>query len=82
MINYIDANSESFPSNITAGYLAVFDLRRKNNTHATAEKIVRHDGDYYQLKELNLTPDYKTIRPDYKGTYRFFIKVARNAYSD
>lgn len=82
LIDYIDANRESFPSNITAGYLVVYDLRRNNNNDATKDRITHCDGDFYQLKELAMNPDYKAIRTDYKGTFRFFIKVARNAYSD
>lgn len=82
LVDYIDANRESYPSNITSGYLAVYDLRRRRNTDSSKCKITREDGDFYRLKELNMDPDYKRIRPDYKETYRFFIKVAQDAYCD
>jgi hypothetical protein len=82
LVDYIDANRVSFPSSITAGYLVVYDLRRKNNTDPASDRITRSDGDYYLLKMLKMSPDYKGLRPDYKETYRVFIKVAKNAYKD
>lgn len=82
LVDYIDANRASFPSSITAGYLVVYDLRRKHNNNPKEFKISRKDGDCYRLKELNMIPDYKRKRSDYKGTYRFFVKVDRNAYCD
>ena len=82
LVDYIDANRESYPSHITAGYLVVFDLRRKNNKNHTNTTISRANGDYLLRKELKMNPDYKRIRSDYKETYRFFIKVHRDAYID
>lgn len=82
LVDYIDANRESYPSHITAGYLVVFDLRRKNNKNHTNTTISRANGDYFLRKELKMNPDYKRIRSDYKETYRFFIKVHRDAYID
>lgn len=82
LINYIDSNTESFPANATAGYLVVYDLRRNKNTNPSKDKLVRKDADFYRYKELELKPDYREIRSDYKGTYRLFIKVSNNAYQD
>ena len=82
LVDYIDSNTESFPSNATAGYLVVYDLRRNNNTKPSNNKLVRKDADFYRFKELDLKPDYKKVRSDYKGTYRLFIKVSNNAYQD
>ena len=82
LADYIDSNTESFPANATAGYLVVYDLRRKNNANPSKDKLVRKDADFYRFKELAIKPDYRKIRSDYKGTYRFFIKVSNNAYQD
>lgn len=82
LVDYIDANRISYPSSITAGYLVVYDLRRKNNNDPKEFKISRKKGDYYRLIELKMKTDYKRQRSDYKETYRFFVKVDRYAYSD
>lgn len=82
LVDYIDSNTESFPSNATAGYLVVYDLRRNKNTNPSNNKLLRKDADFYRFKELDLKPDYKKVRSDYKGTYRLFIKVSNNAYQD
>jgi hypothetical protein len=82
LVDYIDANKESFPGKTTVGYLVVYDLRRKKNNNPAGKMITRKNGDYYSCKELKMKPDYKRIRKDYKETYRFFIKVHRDAYFD
>lgn len=82
LVDYIDKNIESFSGSITSGYLVVYDLRRRNNNNIDNDKLSHADADYYQLEDLRMNPDYKTIRTDYKGTYRFYIKVDSHAYSD
>ena len=82
LVSYIDNNSDSYPHHVTIGYLAVFDLRRKDNNDPNAEKLLRANADYYREREINFDTKYETIRTDFKKPYRFFIKVSNNAYQD
>lgn len=82
LVNYIDNNTDSFPHNVTVGYLAVFDLRRHSNTDSKADKIQRVNADYYKEREINFTTQYELNRTDFKKPYRFFIKVSNDAYKD
>lgn len=82
LVNYIDNNGDSYPHHVTVGYLAVFDLRRKENNDPCAEKISRANANYYKEREISYNPRYETLRTDFKKPYRFFIKVSNNAYQD
>lgn len=82
LVGYIDNNKDSFPHHVTVGYLAVFDLRRKENNEPNALKISRVNADYFKEREINYNPQYETVRSDFKKPYRFFIKVSNNAYQD
>lgn len=80
LVGYIDNNGDTFPRDITVGYLVVYDLRRRNNNDPTRTKMSRTDADYYKDIELNYDPKYELIRSDYKKPYRFFIKVSNDVY--
>ena len=82
LANYIDNNKDSYPHHVTVGYLAVFDLRRKENKNPGAVKLLRTNADYYKEREIKFVTKYETIRTDFKKPYRFFIKVSNNAYQD
>lgn len=82
LVHYIDNNSDSYPHHVTVGYLAVFDLRRKENNDPYAEKLIRSNADYYKEREINYSTQYETLRTDFKKPYRFFIKVSNNVYQD
>ena len=82
LVNYIDNNGDTFPHHVTIGYLAVFDLRRKENNDPKAIKLLRTNADYYREREIDYNPQYETIRTDFKKPDRFFIKVSNNAYQD
>lgn len=81
LVDYIDKNSDSFPRDVTIGYLVVYDLRRHNSNPLQAT-ISRADAIYYKDKEIEYNPQYDTIRNDFKKPYRFFVKVSKNAYQD
>ena len=53
LVGYIDNNKDSFPHHVTVGYLAVFDLRRKENNDPNALKISRVNADYFKEREIN-----------------------------
>ena len=82
LVNYIDNNGDSYPHHVTVGYLAVFDLRRKENNDPCADKISRENANYYKEREISYNPQYETLRTDFKKPYRFFIKVSNDAYQD
>ncbi|MBO4918325.1 MAG: hypothetical protein J5374_10655 [Bacteroidales bacterium] len=82
LVEYIDNNLDSFPRDVTIGYLAVYDLRRHKNTDPTSTMISRVDANYYKDKEIEYNPQYELIRKDYKRPYRFFVKVSNSAYQD
>lgn len=82
LVNYIDNNGDSYPHHVTVGYLAVFDLRRKDNKDPRAVKISRDNANYYKEREISYNPQYETLRTDFKKPYRFFIKVSNNVYQD
>lgn len=82
LVNYIDNNGDTYPHYVTVGYLAVFDLRRKENNDPHAVKISRENANYYKEREISYNPQYETLRTDFKKPYRFFIKVSNDAYQD
>ena len=82
LVNYIDNNGDTFPHHVTVGYLAVFDLRRKDNMDPHAVKISRENANHYKEREITYSPQYETLRTDFKKPFRFFIKVSNNAYHD
>lgn len=82
LAGYIDNNSDSFPRDITIGYLVVFDLRRHKNDDVNRVKMSRANADYYNGKEINYNPQYDLIRKDFRKPYRFFIKVRNDVYED
>ncbi len=82
LVNYIDNNGDTYPHHVTVGYLAVFDLRRKENNDPSAVKISHENANYFKEREISYNPQYETIRTDFKKPYRFFIKVSNNAYQD
>ena len=82
LVGYIDNNQDSFPRDITMGYLAVYDLRRRNNNDPARTKISRLDANYYKGIEISYDPNYELTRKDFKKPYRFFIKVNNDAYQD
>lgn len=82
LVSYIDANSDSFPKDVTMGYLVVYDLRRHKNTDVNRDKMTRADAEYYWDKEIAYNPKYEDLRNDFKKPYRFFIKVANEVYQD
>lgn len=82
LVNYIDNNGDTYSHHVTVGYLAVFDLRRKENKDPRAVKMSREKANYYKEREISYSPQYETLRTDFKKPYRFFIKVSNNAYQD
>ena len=82
LVGYIDDNQDSFPRDVTMGYLAVYDLRRRNNKDPARTKISRTDANYYKGIEISYDPQYALTRKDFKKPYRFFIKVSNDAYQD
>ena len=82
LVGYIDNNQDSYPKDVTVGYLVVYDLRRRNNNDATRTKIPRADANHYKDKEISYAPQYWLDRKDFKKPYRFFIKVSNDAYQD
>ena len=82
LIGYIDDNQDSFPRDVTVGYLVVYDLRRRHNNDPASEKISRANANYYKDKEIDYHPQYELTRKDFKRPYRFFIKVNNDAYQD
>lgn len=82
LIDYIDKNTDSFPKDVTTGYLVVYDLRRHRNTNPTSTTISRVDANFYKDKEIDFNPQYELSRKDFKRPYRFFVKVSNDAYQD
>ena len=82
LVDYIDKNADSFPRDVTTGYLVVYDLRRHRNTNPTSTTISRVNANYYKDKEIDFDPQYELTRKDFKRSYRFFVKVSNNAYQD
>ena len=82
LVGYIDNNQDSFPRDVTMGYLVVYDLRRRRNTDPASKKITRANANYYKDKEIDYHPQYELTRKDFKCPYRFFIKVDNDAYQD
>ncbi len=82
LVDYIDKNTDSFPRDVTTGYLVVYDLRRRRNTDQTCTTISRVDANYYKDKEIEYNHQYALSRKDFKRPYRFFVKVSNNAYQD
>ena len=82
LVGYIDNNSDSFPRDITVGYLVVYDLRRHNNNDVNKTMMPRADANYYKDREIDYDPQYEVTRNDFKKPYRFFIKVSNDAYEE
>lgn len=82
LVGYIDNNQDSFPKDVTIGYLVVYDLRRKNNNDPARTKIPRADANHYKDIEISYHPQYWLDRKDFKKPYRFFVKVSNDAYQD
>lgn len=82
LVGYIDNNQDSYPRDVTVGYLVVYDLRRRNNNDATRTKISRANANHYKDKEISYDPQYWLNRKDFKKPYRFFVKVSNDAYED
>lgn len=72
LANYLDANKIQVPNHTTMGYLAVFDLRRKN-TNVNTTQINITDGFEYQNQEIDYEPPYHRIRNDFATPIRMFI---------
>lgn len=82
LVDYIDANTDTFPRDVTMGYLVVFDLRRRNNNDAAKTKLSRADANYYKDREIKYKPQHELTRQDFRKPYRFFIKVSNEVYED
>jgi len=82
LVDYIDKNTDSFPRDVTTGYLAVYDLRRNKNNDPNRTTISRVDANFYKDKEIVFNPQYELTRKDFKRPYRFFVKVSNDAYQD
>lgn len=82
LVNYIDKNIDSFPRDVTIGYLVVYDLRRENNNDPTKTTLSHTDAYYYKDKEIVYDPQYELIRNDFKCPYRFFVKVSNDVCQD
>lgn len=82
LVDYIDNNADSFPRDVTTGYLVVYDLRRLKNTDPASTTISRVNANHYKDKEIDFDPQYELTRKDFKRPYRFFVKVSNNAYQD
>ena len=82
LVGYIDNNQDSFPKDVTIGYLVVYDLRRRNNNDPARTKILRADANHYKNIEISYNPQYWLDRKDIKKPYRFFVKVSNDAYQD
>lgn len=72
LANYLDANKIQVPNHNTMGYLAVFDLRRRNTNESTTQISVE-DGFWYQNQEINYNPQYHRTRNDFAMPIRMFI---------
>lgn len=81
LVDYIEKNADSFPRDVTIGYLVVYDLRR-HNTNPSRTSISRADANYYKEKEIVYNPQYELTRNDFKKPYRFFIKVSNDVIQD
>ena len=82
LIGYIDANTDSFPRDVTIGYLVVYDLRRRNNNDISRIKMSRSDANFYKDIEINFNPQFELTRTNFKKPYRFFVKVSNDVYED
>ena len=82
LVSYIDNNQDSFPKDVTVGYLVVYDLRRQHNNDVARTTISRVDANHYKDKEISYDPQYWLDRKDFKKPYRFFVKVSNDTYED
>lgn len=82
LVDYIDKNSDSFPRDVTTGYLVVYDLRRHKNNDPTKTTISRLDANYYKDREIVFSSKYDLTRKDFKHPLRFFVKVSNSVYED
>ena len=82
LIGYIDNNADSFPRDVSEGYLVVYDLRRKNNLDVSRTKMKRTDANHFEHIEINFNPQYDMTRMDFNKPYRFFVKVSNDVYED
>jgi len=72
LANYLDANKTQVPNHTTMGYLAIFDLRRRNTNENTTQINVA-DGFWYHNQEIDYDPQYHRIRNDFATPIRMFI---------
>lgn len=72
LANYLDANKRQVPNHTTMGYLAIFDLRRRNANENTTQINIT-DGLWFQNQEIDYNPEYHKIRNDFAKPIRMFI---------
>lgn len=72
LANYLEANKMQVPNHTTMGYLAIFDLRRRNANENTTQISVT-DGFWFQNQEIVYNPEYHRIRSDFAMPIRMFI---------
>lgn len=72
--DYIDEYKIQEPTNISKGYLVVFDARRRKPDLPITE-LTTEDVDFFSDKEIDYDPDYTLSRTDFEKPKRFFLKA-------
>ncbi len=74
LADYIDEYKIQEPTNISKGYLVVFDARRRK-VDCDVSVLTRADLDHYSNREIEYNPDYNVLRNDFERPKRFFLKA-------
>lgn len=73
LVEYIDGQRQSAPSNVIHAYYVIIDARRENLREGDTT-ISRENGMYFENKELVFDPAHHESRKDFDPPYRMFAR--------
>jgi hypothetical protein len=79
LADYLDREVRHSASNVTRGYLVVFDARRRN-VQGAADPLVEADAMHFANDILHYNPDHAKSRDDFAPPMRFFLNPRRSNF--
>lgn len=79
LADYLDRETRHSASTTTRGYLAVFDVRRRN-VRGAADQLTKADAMYFANDALHFCPDHTQLREDFEKPVRFFLNPRKSHF--